>query len=34
MVTHVLDRIKKKFILEATLTYINKSERVCGPLFE
>ena len=29
-----LDRIKDKFILEATLTYINKSERFCGPLFE
>ena len=29
-----LDRIKNKFILEATLTYINKSERFCGSRFE
>ena len=29
-----LDRIKNKFILEATLTYIKNSERFCGSLFE
>ena len=29
-----LDRIKNKFILEATLTYIKNSERLSGPLFE
>ena len=29
-----LDRIKNKFILEATLTYIKYSERFCGSLFE
>ena len=29
-----LDRIKNKFILEATLTYIKDSERFCGSLFE
>ena len=29
-----LDRIKNKFILEATLTYIKNSERFCGFLFE
>ena len=29
-----LDRIKNKFNLEATLTYIKNSERFCGFLFE
>ena len=29
-----LDRIKCKFILEATLTYITNSERFCRSLFE
>ena len=29
-----LDRIKNKFILEATLTYMRNSERFCGSLFE
>ena len=29
-----LDRIKNKFILEATLIYIKNSERFCGSLFE
>ena len=29
-----LDRIKNKFILEITLTYIKSSERFCGFLFE
>ena len=29
-----LDRIKNKFILEATLTYIENPERFCGSLFE
>ena len=29
-----LDRIKSKFILEVTLTYIKNSERFCGFLFE
>ena len=29
-----LDRIKNKFILEATLTYIRNSERFYGSLFE
>ena len=29
-----LGRIKNKFILEATLTYIKNSERFCGSLFE
>ena len=29
-----LDRIKNKFILKATLTYIKNSERFCGSLFE
>ena len=29
-----LDRIKTKFILEATLTYIKTFERFCASLFE
>ena len=30
----LLDRIKNKFILQTTVTYINNANRFCGSLFE